>query len=49
MTTIRSIEDIHKHAKELFAEVKAARDASEGPDREGAERLLVEIVREAVA
>jgi hypothetical protein len=40
---------IKEHAEKLFAEVREARDKStlpEGPDREGAERLLVQLVKE---
>lgn len=47
-----TIDQIHEHATQLFAEVKAARDASnlpDGPDRAGAEALLVDIVREVLA
>lgn len=44
-----SLDKVKEEAKRLFEEVKQARDRSalsEGPDRAGAERLLVEIVRE---
>jgi predicted nucleotidyltransferase len=40
---------VKEHARDLFAEAEKARDRSAlqaGPDREGAERLLIEIVRE---
>ena len=43
------LERIKKHAEDLFFEVKEARDASTlpaEPDRSGAERLLVKILRE---
>lgn len=45
------LEDVKALAEQLFAEVRAARDTSplpEEPDREGAERLVVEIVKEAI-
>lgn len=45
------LEDIKRHSAELFAEAKAARDASTlpaEPNREEAERLLVEMISESV-
>lgn len=43
-----TLEHIKELAEQLFAEIKTARDASglpEGPDREGAEALLIDILR----
>lgn len=46
------LSDIKRYADELFAECKAARDAStlrSEPDREGAERLMIQILRNSLA
>lgn len=47
-----ALSDIKELAEQLFAEIKAARDVSplpDGPDRDRAERLLIDILRAQVA
>lgn len=46
-----SLEKVKEHSKQLFEEIREARDKSplpEGPDREGAEKLLISIVRDSL-